>query len=488
MSDLSPHLSLPYILPAQAQKHVTHNEAIRHLDLLTQLSVVSMSETAPPASPAETSRYAVAAPATGEWAGQEGHIAIHEGGAWWFLVPRAGWRLWDQTTETLHAFDGTDWMPVTTQIPDMIATLGIGTQPDAVNLFAVASEATLLTHAGAGHQLKLNKASPSDTASLLFQTGWSGRAEMGTAGSDDFAIKLSADGLQFATGLSFDAVTARGRFPQPLELAPQTTAPAAPASGIAAFGLTRAGGTFASVATPDRQVLLQSHLSEGHSLLWSPDTVNVHALGVPHQSAGAYSLPALAATSRRAATPRWARQSDGSPGSVASDHSPHATVWRGTGGGLGGFHFVCHVALEALAAEGQGFFGLSSLVAPLGALTGAGDFGASIGIGFDAATDTHWQMIHGDGLAPAQRTDLGALFPLSTSGAMLALTLYAAPSGSEIGLHLSDPETGAAFSTTVSAALPPADSFLAPRLHMDNGAAAAAVGYSSAGLFLQTLS
>jgi hypothetical protein len=51
----------------------------------------------------------------------------------------------------------------------------------------------------------LNKAAPTDTASLLFQTGFSGRAEMGTSGSDDFAIKVSPDGNTFRTALSIDA-------------------------------------------------------------------------------------------------------------------------------------------------------------------------------------------------------------------------------------------------------------------------------------------
>ena len=39
MSDITTHLLLPYILAAQAQKHVTHNEALRLLDAMVQLSV-----------------------------------------------------------------------------------------------------------------------------------------------------------------------------------------------------------------------------------------------------------------------------------------------------------------------------------------------------------------------------------------------------------------------------------------------------------------
>ena len=38
MPDATTHLLLPYLLAAQAQKHVTHEEALRLLDGFVQLS------------------------------------------------------------------------------------------------------------------------------------------------------------------------------------------------------------------------------------------------------------------------------------------------------------------------------------------------------------------------------------------------------------------------------------------------------------------
>jgi hypothetical protein len=64
--DLSPVLSLPLIQPAQAQKHVTHNEALRMLDVLVQLAVASRSLTAPPTFPADGARWIVAPGATAD--------------------------------------------------------------------------------------------------------------------------------------------------------------------------------------------------------------------------------------------------------------------------------------------------------------------------------------------------------------------------------------------------------------------------------------
>ena len=48
MSDTTTNLQMPYILAAQAQKHVTHNEALRLLDGLVHLSVRGAARTAPP--------------------------------------------------------------------------------------------------------------------------------------------------------------------------------------------------------------------------------------------------------------------------------------------------------------------------------------------------------------------------------------------------------------------------------------------------------
>ncbi|MEP4152391.1 MAG: hypothetical protein ABJL73_13885, partial [Lentilitoribacter sp.] len=86
-------------------------------------------------------------------------------------------------------------------------TLGVNASADTTNRFILSSEASLFNNSGNGHQLKINKAQASDTASLLFQTGYSGRAEFGLAGDDHFRIKTSADGANFNTALVADAAS-----------------------------------------------------------------------------------------------------------------------------------------------------------------------------------------------------------------------------------------------------------------------------------------
>ena len=200
MPDTSTILSLPLILPAQAQKHVTHNEALRLLDIIVQLAVLDRSLATPPAA-AAGDRYIVPAAATGAWAGQTGKIAFYEDGVWQFITPRAGWQAWVADEAAMAAFNGTAWATFS-EVPLSVGRLGVSATADATNRLAISSPATLLNNAGAGHQVKVNKAAATDTASLLFQSGFSGRAEMGTMGSDDFGIKVSPDGSAFFTALT----------------------------------------------------------------------------------------------------------------------------------------------------------------------------------------------------------------------------------------------------------------------------------------------
>lgn len=207
MPQSSPTLALPYLQASQAQKHVTHNEALRILDAAVQLSVLAADLTQPPAAPNEGDCYIPAPGPTDAWAGHGGDIAVFVEGGWQFVQPSQGWRADVIPTGQTLRFDGSIWTPPALPALQNLPELGVNTTANTINRLAVASGATLLTHAMDDHQLKINKATDTDTASLLFQTGFSGRTELGTTGSDDFTIKVSADGNSFDTALQVEAAT-----------------------------------------------------------------------------------------------------------------------------------------------------------------------------------------------------------------------------------------------------------------------------------------
>ncbi len=106
----TPNLALPLLAAAQAQKHVTVNEALARLDGLVQLVVKNRDLASPPASPAEGDRYIVAAGATGAWAGWDGDVVLFSGGAWLRLIPQEGWRVWVDDESALVVRMGGAWL------------------------------------------------------------------------------------------------------------------------------------------------------------------------------------------------------------------------------------------------------------------------------------------------------------------------------------------------------------------------------------------
>ncbi len=217
----TPNLGLPYIMAAQSQKHVTHNEAIRALDALVQLSVLDRGLSTPPGAPVEGARYIVAASPTDAWSGHAGHIAAWQDGAWIFYPPAEGWIAWIADENAAVVWSGSEWSALTTSEggggsgPDAeFDTVSInGAAADATNRLSLNAPATLLNHAGNGHQLKINKATAGDTASLLYQTGFSGRAEMGLTGDDDCRFKVSPNGATWYEAIVIDKDTGAVSFP-----------------------------------------------------------------------------------------------------------------------------------------------------------------------------------------------------------------------------------------------------------------------------------
>ena len=144
MFDISTHLGLPYLLAAQAQKHVTHNEALRLLDAMVQLSVLDRTRTTPPASPADGDRHLVASGATGIWAGWDLNVAFWVDGVWIRLVPRQGWLVWVAAEQMFLVWNGSAWDPVGVpqDVSDAIFSLVNDADPTKKALFSLSGITT----------------------------------------------------------------------------------------------------------------------------------------------------------------------------------------------------------------------------------------------------------------------------------------------------------------------------------------------------------
>ncbi|WP_224007637.1 DUF2793 domain-containing protein [Aureimonas sp. SA4125] len=186
---------------------MTHNEALRMLDMVVQICLATRGGAEPPAIVEEGECHLVGSGASGAWAGREGQLAAWQDGAWIFLAPRCGWQAYVADEDVLVVHDGDNFRPAHTMVGGDVATLGINQSADLANRLSVASAASLFNHAGSDHRLKINKAGTADTASTLFQSGFQGHAEIGLAGRNDFVVKVSADGIDWVEALSVDAQT-----------------------------------------------------------------------------------------------------------------------------------------------------------------------------------------------------------------------------------------------------------------------------------------
>jgi hypothetical protein len=110
-SESSARLQVPYLFPAQAQKHVTVNEALLRLDALVQCVVESRTIAAQPSGPVDGALYVLPAGKTGAaWGAMaEGAIAYWRDGVWEALTPKPGWRLFVLDELAGVAWTGTAW-------------------------------------------------------------------------------------------------------------------------------------------------------------------------------------------------------------------------------------------------------------------------------------------------------------------------------------------------------------------------------------------
>lgn len=123
MSDQTTNLGLPFLMPAQAQKHVTVNESLLRLDALAQASAQSRTLLVQPGAPSDGQVWILPAGKTGaEWGGYANHaLAYYRDGAWEQIQPKAGWTAYLADEGLSVVFDGVAWAPALADVDDFVS-------------------------------------------------------------------------------------------------------------------------------------------------------------------------------------------------------------------------------------------------------------------------------------------------------------------------------------------------------------------------------
>ncbi len=106
-------LALPLIAPGQAQKELTHNEALTLIDAVVQATVQAVGVDTPPAAPGEGAAWIVGAAPTGTWATHADALAAWTAGGWRFVAAREGLAVWDAGGATVARYRGGAWRQAT---------------------------------------------------------------------------------------------------------------------------------------------------------------------------------------------------------------------------------------------------------------------------------------------------------------------------------------------------------------------------------------
>lgn len=109
MSEQTPRLGFPLLVSGQAQKEVTHNEALIMADALVQPVVQAVAPPAVPSAPEPGQCWVVGVGAGGAWVGRDHAIACWTEGGWRFVASREGMTVWSLADSLPARRDADGW-------------------------------------------------------------------------------------------------------------------------------------------------------------------------------------------------------------------------------------------------------------------------------------------------------------------------------------------------------------------------------------------
>jgi hypothetical protein len=117
----TPRLLFPYIETQQAQKEITHAEALNRLDAFVMTAVQTRALSTPPVTPVDGQLYLIPPSPAGDWINQAGKVAQRLANVWRFYTPFAGWTLWVIDEQAAYTYTGSVWVQTTVKATDPAA-------------------------------------------------------------------------------------------------------------------------------------------------------------------------------------------------------------------------------------------------------------------------------------------------------------------------------------------------------------------------------
>jgi hypothetical protein len=276
----------------------------------------------------------------------------------------------------------------------------------------------------------------------------------------------------------------------PIDLPAAASEPAAAPAGFGRLYARSIGGRVMPkwIGPAGVDYPLQPHLGQTNVTVWRGGNTTAIATTLSTQGPAAYvgvasavQTPGLNTTSILGQSQRSRLLTSTTAGNIVSLRS--GNILRAAMGN--GYQLISRFALATMNAAQRVFMGLWNGGANPTNLDWTTDTGtARIGLVANSASG-NWRLAHNAVGAAPTLIDLGASFPINTTG-LIELALFCGPGATSVAYVVRNLSTGAVASGTLSTNLPPAATFLGPMVMMTNNTAAAAVAIDVVSVYLET--
>lgn len=204
--------------------------------------------------------------------------------------------------------------------------------------------------------------------------------------------------------------------------------------------------------------------------------------GLPlYTNHGTTAHPEPTNASLRQSLLRWSGTSAATAGATYdSTRQGQSRITISDAGGLGGFTQTMQFSVTSTVATQRLMMGLSYYG---GAWNNVDPYTRTliIVLGYDASVDSTYQIIHNSSSGATTKVNTG--IAINNTNAVFDFVLSNAPGSGNVSWSLKDINSGASASGVLTTNLPPAGTYLAPRVHINNGGTAAAVSVECFGVW-----